>query len=762
VFRIARELMLTGLVRNDTLGVTVEIEGPETNVREFQRRLRSELPLPGRIDEIVETVLSPRGDVTFTIEPSVVHGNKETTVLADISPCADCLRELRDPNDRRFRYPFINCTHCGPRFTLITALPYDRPNTTMCGFTQCARCLEEYRDPSNRRFHAQPNACPTCGPHVRLKFSTGRTLAERDVALARSVDALRRGEILAVQGVGGFQLLVDATNADAIRRLRNRKRRDEKPLAVMVASLDEAHRHAELTPPEVAWLSSPEAPIVIVSRRPGNSLAPPIAPGNPRVGLMLPSSPLHHLLLSDLGLPVVATSGNLSEEPIAITEEEAVLRLGTIADLLLVHDRPIARHADDSVVSVVASQPQMWRRARGFAPLPVVLPKRSPVVLGLGGHQKSAVALSVGDRCFLSQHVGDLDKLETRQAYLRVIEDFLRLYEVTPVAIAHDLHPDYVSTQIAEQLTAEGGRFASIPRIAVQHHHAHLAACLAEACVTEPALGVIWDGSGLGTDGTLWGGEFLYGNAENFTRIASFLPMGLPGGDRAARSPRRIALSLLLQHFALDWLIQQNLTCVSETPESEQRLLLAQLNKPALAPRTSSVGRLFDAVASILDVRQESTYEGQAAMGVEFLTAREPDDAYSISLDERTLASQVLTGTAPAPDSGETHRPRYTLDPRDMLSAIVTDRRKGVATERIAARFHAGLVTAVVDVAHKVGVETVALSGGCFQNRRLTEWCRSALARNGHRVILHQETPPNDGGLALGQVAVACSTLSRG
>jgi hydrogenase maturation protein HypF len=452
----------------------------------------------------------------------------------------------------------------------------------------------------------------------------------------------------------------------------------------------------------------------------------------------------------------------LSEEPIAITEEEAQRRLGTIADLLLVHDRPIARHADDSVMAEIAGQPQVWRRARGFAPLPVPFSKRSPAVLGLGGHQKNTVALSVGDRCFLSQHVGDLDTLETRQAFLRVIEDFVRLYDVTPVAIAHDRHPDYVSTQIAEQLTAPGGRFASVPRIAVQHHHAHLAACLAEAGVTEPALGVVWDGSGLGTDGTLWGGEFLYGNAERFTRIASFLPMRLPGGDRAARSPRRIALACLLQYFPREWLIQQNLTCVSETPESELKLLQTQLLKPALSPRTSSVGRLFDAVASILDLRQESTFEGQAAMAVEFLATQEPEDAYPISLEERTLASQVLAAGTPAPDSGEAHRPRYTLDPREMLSAIVTDRRKGLSIDRIAARFHGGLVTAVVDVAHKVGVETVALSGGCFQNRLLTEWCRSALARNGHRVLIHQEVPPNDGGLALGQVAVACSTLSRG
>jgi hydrogenase maturation protein HypF len=760
---------LVGFVRNDSRGVVIEVQGPEACVREFERRLTFELRSPARIDEMNIEVLPSVQTAYFSILPSDPSGKKETTVLADIAPCADCLAELRDPSNHRYRYPFTNCTHCGPRFTIVQGVPYDRPNTTMKKFVQCPHCQAEYDDPSNRRFHAQPNACPHCGPSLRLLDGQGTEVAHKDEALAHAVRAVTSGKILALQGLGGFQLMVDATNDAAVERLRLRKHRWEKPFAVMVSSLDDAHRFARLDAIESALLASPEAPIVLVERRSDTALSALLAPGNPRIGLMLPSSPLHHLLMADLGLPVVATSGNHSEEPICIAPDEAVARLGNIADTLLVHDRPIERHADDSVISLTDGEPQLLRRARGYAPLPILLHERQPVVLALGGHLKNTVALSVGDRCFLSQHVGDLDSLETRNAFLRVINDFLRLYETRPVAIAHDLHDDYASSQIAEQLTQPGGLLDGLPRIQVQHHHAHLASCLADADVDEPVLGVVWDGSGLGTDRTIWGGEFLYGNAAQCERIASLLPFRLPGGDTSARSPRRIALALLLQHFSIERLQALGCRSLDATPPKERDLIAAQLEKKLFAPYTSSMGRLFDAVSSLLGLVQNATFEGQAAMALEFIAEPHHSQSYPLHIEESTLVSNNAEPrpSHASPRNGESPSvvpnvdTRFSLDPREMLETILMDVAQGVPPPIVSARFHNGLALAVAAVAHKVGAATVALSGGCFQNRLLTERCRTALSNQGHRVLVHRQVPPNDGGLALGQLAVACSRLAR-
>jgi len=783
VYRLAKECALSGFVRNDSRGVVVEIEGPATKTQEFERRLSRDLRLPARIDELTIEQLPRAFDLDFVILPSSSLGTKETTVLADIAPCAECVMELFEPSNRRYRYPFTNCTHCGPRFTIIQSVPYDRPNTTMSGFLQCANCQAEYDSPSSRRFHAQPNACPDCGPKLQLLNEAGKVVAERDDALAAAEQAIRLGQIVAVQGVGGFQLVCDARSDRSVSCLRSRKHRWEKPLAVMVANLNAAQTLATLDSTEQALLVSPEAPIVLVSRRADAPLSELLAPGNPRIGLMLPSSPLHHLLLVDLGFPVVATSGNLSEEPIAISPEEAVEHLYGIANAFLVHNRPIERHADDSVVTVNAGDPQILRRARGFAPLPIPLHRKEPVVLALGGHLKNTVALSIGDRCFLSQHIGDLDNLETRQAHLRVVSDLLKLYETRPVAIAHDLHDDYASSQIAEQLTAPGGLLEGVRRIKVQHHHAHLAACLAESGTTEPVLGVIWDGSGLGTDQTIWGGEFLFGNADGFERIAGLLPFRLPGGDKSAKSPRRIALSLMLQHFSLDWLRSLGLTCALDTKEPELSLIQEQISKKLLAPKTSSMGRLFDAVSSLAGLVQEATFEGQAAMALEFIASPDVHGSYPLILEERTLASSLVASAHPLGPAAEertvtessprgpgishtgaenaTSTPRFCLDPRELLEAVALDVSHGVAQSVISARFHAGLVESVTEMARRVGVGTVALSGGCFQNRLLSEQCRSALSRLGHKVLVHHQVPPNDGGLALGQAAVACSVLAK-
>lgn len=762
VYRLATELGLSGCVYNDNRGVTLEIEGSEESIATFEQRLRRELKPPARIDELSVAYVESQGSSSFFISPSRDTGTKDTTLLADIAPCQDCQRDFEDPANRRHQYPFTNCTHCGPRFTIIRAVPYDRPNTTMAGFVQCPQCRSEYDDPANRRFHAQPNACPECGPQIALVDATGATVTSGGPALRAAADAIMRGRIVALQGVGGFQLLVDARNETAVQCLRTRKQRLEKPLALMVVDLCAAESLAHVNAEEAALLVSPEAPIVLLLRRAHTNLAQGVAPNNPYLGVLLPSSPLHHLLMQQLHVPVVCTSGNLSEEPICIDPLEAWQRLTGIADLWLVHDRPIERHADDSVAMVVAGEVHLQRRARGYAPLPVNLPARGPTVLALGGHQKCTIALAVGDRCFVSQHIGDLDTLETRSTYLRVISDFVRLYAATPAMLAHDLHPDYASSQLAERLTAKGGPFEGTPRLAVQHHHAHLASCLADAGTSEPVLGVVWDGSGLGIDRTLWGGEFLIGNAAAYQRVACLLPFMLPGGDRSARTPRRVAVALLYQLLGADYLTHRDIAPVACTSAQELRLMRGQIDKRILCPYTSSIGRLFDAVASLLDLRQEASFEGQAAMCLEFIADRNETRAYPLRLVERTMLS------APAADEALSQvglnrpglMPRFYLDPTDLLAAILRDLARGIERSSISARFHLSLVNAIVEIAGRVGIATVALSGGCFQNRLLLERCKAALELERHRVLLQHQVPANDGGLALGQAAVAISELS--
>jgi hydrogenase maturation protein HypF len=771
---LAHELSLAGWVCNDNRGVTVQLEGRTERIAEFERRLQRELRLPARIDDVQSAVVSPEGSQDFSILASTTGGAKATTLLSDIAPCAECKAELLDPTNRRFGYPFTNCTHCGPRFTIIRAVPYDRPNTTMAKFELCELCRREYEDPSNRRFHAQPNACPTCGPQLQFLDTHGSALAAAGDALLAAAKAIRSGQIVALLGIGGFQLIVDARSAPAVARLRERKHRWEKPLAVMVGSIEQAQAIAELSPEEEALLVSPEAPIVLVRRASHSALAPQLAPGNPYLGVMLPASPLHELLLRELQFPVVATSGNLSEEPICIDPQDALGRLASIADWFLVHDRPVERHADDSVAVVAAGDVQLVRRARGYAPLPVALNDTGPTTLALGGHVKNTVALGIGDRCFISQHIGDLDNAETRAALLRVVADFLRMYEAVPSVIAHDLHPDYASTQIAEELTAPGGLLASVPRITVQHHHAHLASCLADAGTDEAVLGIVWDGTGFGTDRTIWGGEFLFGNATSYERIACLQPLLLPGGDNAARSPRRVAASMLYQLLGPDWLERRDVPSIAATSDVELRLLRNQIDRAVLAPYSSSMGRLFDAVASILGLRQDISFEGQAAMELEFIASPTESGAYPLALIERTLLStDAFEDTATSPKHppassphSETSRPsrpslapRFYLDPSGLLEAVLTDLARGVDKGVVSARFHGALVHGAVEVARRVGVGTVALSGGCFQNRYLLQRLKVALARQGHRVLTHHQVPTNDAGLALGQLAIARAQL---
>ncbi len=739
VHRLATEIGLVGWVINDGDGVRVEVEGAKPRLESFRRRIRAEAPPRATVHEVAESWLDPVGFHRFEIRVSEASARPTVPVLPDAAPCPDCLAEVLGEGDRRAGYPFTNCTHCGPRFSIVRALPYDRPNTTLAGFAMCPSCRAEYEDPGDRRFHAQPTACPACGPKTALWSPAGETLAEDAEAIAGAASALRRAGIVALKGLGGFQLLVDARDDAAVTRLRERKHRFEKPFALLVRDLDAARAIVEVPQEAAAALVSVETPIVLLRRRDGAGVAPAVAPRNPYLGVMLPATPLHHLLLREIDFPVVCTSGNLSDEPICIDEGEALRRLGGIADLFLVHDRPIARHVDDSVAWVSGGTTRLLRRARGFAPAPVRLRSAVPPVLAVGAHQKNTVALSVGDRVFVSQHVGDLETSEAVEAFERVVADFLELYETRPVAIAHDLHPDYVSTRWAREAAAAGA-LAGVPTLAVQHHHAHLAACLAETGVDGPALGVTWDGTGYGDDGTVWGGEFLLGDATGCRRVAHLRPFLLPGGEAAVREPRRTALSLLFETLGESAADRDDLAPLRAFTPADARLLVSMLELGVRSPETTSAGRLFDGIAAILGIRQTASFEGQAAMELEF-AAGGADGAYPMPVEDGDPC---------------------VLDWRPTVEAVLGDLRRGEGRAAVAARFHGALVAAIVEVARRAGCGRVALAGGCFQNRTLTEAAASRLRREGFEVVLHRQVPPNDGSISLGQAAVAAARLGSG
>jgi hydrogenase maturation protein HypF len=738
VYRLATGLGLSGWVLNDIRGVFLEVEGDPVRLSDFRERVRVEAPPRARILDLSESWLDPVGYEGFQIRTSEAKGIKTVLVLPDIATCPDCLAEILDPGNRRYRYPFANCTNCGPRFTIVRDLPYDRPNTTMCGFALCIECRAEYENPLDRRFHAQPTACPACGPQLAAWNRSGDVLARGDEALAVAADALRQGDVLACKGLGGFHLMCDARNEAAVERLRGRKAREDKPFALMVRDLAAARSLAKISPAAAALLESAEAPIVLLPRLGEAVVARAVAPGRPELGLMLPATPLHHLLLRAIDAPLVATSGNLSEEPICTDELEALSRLAGMADVFLVHDRPIERHADDSVLRIAAGAPRVLRRARGFAPLPVRVAEELPVILAVGAHMKTAVALSIGRQVFLSQHIGDLETPEAMNAFRRVIADFLRLYEARPALVAHDLHPGYPSTLWAEEWAAGHG----IPSLGVQHHHAHLASCLAENGAPGPALGVSWDGTGYGTDGTVWGGEFLRGNAGGFTRFAHLRPFRLPGGEAAVREPRRTALAVLFEVFGRDALAREDLAPVRAFSPNE-RMLLAQILETGLnAPRTTSAGRLFDAVAALLDLSQKTRYEGQAAMALEAAADPHEDEAWPLPLVPREGAPAVL-------------------DWEPLLHALLEDLGHRVNAGRLAARFHNSLVDGIARTAAAAGEASVALTGGCFQNRLLLERAAERLSALGFKVLLHREVPPNDGGISLGQVLAGARHLKH-
>lgn len=742
VFRLATDLGLAGWVSNSPQGLCLEVEGARASVERFLPRLRAEKPPRSFIQGLEASWLDLAGHTGFEIRQSQTRGDKSALVMADTATCPDCLREIFDPANRRFRYPFTNCIHCGPRFSIIESLPYDRANTSMKRFPMCPRCQAEYEDPRNRRFHAQPNACPLCGPHLELWSASGDAIFGNHHALLAAACAIRRGRIVGLKGLGGFQLVVAARDSSAVRRLRQRKHREEKPFALMFPSLAAIQSVCEVSPLEERLLLSLESPIVLLRRLPSSrsgSVSPEVAPGNPYLGAMLPSTPLHHLLLSELQFPVVATSGNLSDEPICTDEHEALQRLHGIADLFLVHDRPIVRHVDDSVVRVMLDRELVLRRARGYAPLPITLNRpHSKSILAVGGHLKNAVALSVGPDVFISQHIGDLETEPANTAFRRVIQDFEKLYDTKPAVVAADLHPDYLSTRFAREFAA---REPNSRCIVVQHHLAHVLSCMAENEVEPPALGVAWDGTGYGLDGTIWGGEFFDVTETAGQRIAHFRPFRLPGGDAAVKEPRRSALGLLYEIFGESVFERRDLAPVAAFSRRELAALKTMLTGNINSPLTSSVGRLFDAMASLIGLRQTTRFEGQAAMELEFARdGVETELRYELPL----LAPQSRSPAQP-----------LVLDWAPMLHAVLNDLELGKNRGEIAAKFHNALAETIVAVARHAALPRVALSGGCFQNRCLTERAVVRLRQEGFRPYWHQRVPPNDGGLALGQIVAA-------
>jgi hydrogenase maturation protein HypF len=742
VHRLATELSLAGWVNNSSQGVFIEVEGSRPILDQFLSRLPAETPPGSFIQSLEFWWLDAAGCAAFEIRPSETGGGKTAIIMPDLATCPACLREIFDPRNRRHLYPFTNCTHCGPRFSIVESLPYDRANTSMKRFVMCPECEQEYRDPLDRRFHAQPNACPKCGPHLELWDAAGAVMATHYEALLQAAGALRAGKILALKGIGGFQLMTDARNEDAVQRLRQRKQREEKPFAVMYPSLNAVSTDCRVADSEARLLVSPEAPIVLLQKL--AALAPSVAPGNPNLGVMLPYSPLHHLLMAGLKFPVVATSGNLSDEPICIDEREALQRLRNMADLFLVHNRPIVRHVDDSVARVVLGREQVLRRARGYAPLPVPLTAGRPAtaqdasspILAVGGHLKNTVALAIGPQVFVSQHIGDLETVQSYEAFLAVINDFQRLYEAEPLSIASDGHPGYLSTQFARSLAA---RKPGCRSVSVQHHVAHVLACAAENELAPPVLGVSWDGTGHGLDGTIWGGEFFLLTESECRRAAHFRTFRLPGGSQAVKEPRRSALGMLYEALGENELETCGLAPVKSFAASELKSLKGMLQSGFNSPLTSSVGRLFDGVASLLGIRQIVRYEGQAAMELEFVMGGiKTDETYSFALKETTGAGSMLI-----------------VDWSTLVQDILADLKRKLPVGLISAKFHNTLAEIIVATARRVGQSQVALSGGCFQNRYLTERVAVRLEQEGFRPYWHQRIPPNDGGIALGQIIAA-------
>ncbi len=751
VYQLACDKVLKGWIQNSPQGATIEIEGSVDKLDEFLLKLKNECPPPIFIQSWNSAYLNPVGYKTFEIKNSATAGEKTSWVLPDIATCNDCLKELFDPSNRRHLYPFTNCTHCGPRYSVIESLPYDRPRTSMNQFPMCEDCQNEYDSQKNRRFHAQTNTCPHCGPHIELWDKNGACLFSKNEAIMNAVKALNQGAILAVKGLGGFHLITDSRNDHYISKLRQRKNRDEKPFAVMYPSIEQVKQDCMVSGLEERLLLSPASPIVLLRRinQIKGTVSGLTAPGNPYLGVLLPHTPLHHILLNDLGYPLIATSGNLSSETLCTDESEAVNRLQGIADFFLVHNRQIVRHVDDSIVRVVAGREQVLRRARGYAPWPIPLKEALRSTLAVGGHLKNTVAVIKNRNAFVSPHIGDLENPQSTDAFEKTLNSVGNLFDSQPDTIAYDYHPDYSSSKIAENFEGTSLR--------VQHHVAHVLSCMAENEIEPPFLGVAWDGSGYGLDGTLWGGEFFHVTRNNFHRIACFKPFPLPGGNQAIQEPRRSALGLLFQRYGDATFERPEIT--RSFSKQELSILHNMLTKKINCPMTSSCGRLFDAVSALVGIRQICNFEGQAAMDLEFLI----DD----KLTQESYSFECLTPDGQNPPSKliETTEGIYDLnlktilDWSPLLEALLADIEAGLSVNSISAKFHNALADSILKTANLVGENRIVLSGGCFQNKVLTEYSIERLAQNNFEPYWHRKIPPNDGGLALGQLAATAWSL---
>lgn len=732
VFRLATGLGLAGQVSNDHLGVLIEVEGPDSALDILSTRLVAEAPPLALVVSVESGQVRPTGETGFAIVDSRSQGAPAVAVSVDAATCAECLSELHDPTNRRFGYPFINCTNCGPRYTIIQSIPYDRAATTMAGFDMCARCGAEYTNPADRRFHAEPIACADCGPRLTLLDSGGGELATESEALGRAISALLAGQILAIKGLGGYHLAADATNTEAVTELRRRKSRDQKPFAVMVPGLESAGELCLLTSAAEAALASPRRPIVLAPRHHDQILAAGVAPGLPELGLMLPYTPLHSLVMAGLGRPLVLTSGNQSDEPIAHDDADALSRLGPMVDAIVSHDRPIHIRCDDSVVRARPGEGsvQMVRRSRGYAPEPINLTRPAGRhVLAVGAELKNTVAVAKGATIVASHHIGDLEHLAAYQSFLQAVGHLCRLTGVRPAMVVHDLHPEYLSTKFAMDL--------EIPALGVQHHHAHIASCLAEHGSDARVLGVAFDGTGMGTDGTIWGGEFLVADLDGFTRVGHLTGVPMIGGNHAVREPWRMAMAWV--HAACGY---DEAAHYGSEIDHRWSAVLDRIASPS-SLITTSAGRLFDAVAALIGLRSTASYEAQAAIELEAAAVKEPltsGDGYEVVLRNDNQGC-------------------LELDPSPLVRTVMADQRTGTASAVIAARFHEGLglgvAQAAVVLADAHGLDTVALSGGVFQNARLSAIVETDIAKQGLRVLVHSHIPPNDGGISIGQAAIA-------
>jgi hydrogenase maturation protein HypF len=753
VYGLAVEHNLKGWVYNTSEDVKIEVEGKAEAVERFERELKTKAPPLAHIENVTIEYCPPRGYKDFEIRQSQAQRGKYQLISPDVATCQACLGELLNPEDRRYRYPFTNCTNCGPRFTIIEDMPYDRPKTTMRYFQMCLQCQAEYDDPLNRRFHAQPNACPECGPQVELVDNRGNLVTESNPIAAAS-QLLKGGKIVAIKGLGGFLLACDATNDTAVKTLRQRKKRSSKPFAIMVTTVDEAKKHCYVSPEEQNLLASPQSPIVLVRWREDSSVSREVAPNLRFLGIMLPYTPLHHILLRDTSLPLVMTSGNLSEEPIARDNDEALRRLSGIADYFLIHNRDIYSRYDDSVAIVERGTSQLIRRARSYAPYPIRLSFKTRQVLGCGAEEKNTFCLTKDNYAFLSQHIGDMENMETLEHFDNTISLYKRLFHIQPEIIAHDLHPDYLATKYAQELGESGMKL-----VPVQHHHAHIASCLADNGLKSPVIGVAFDGTGMGADGNVWGGEFLVADYRNYKRVGHLEYLPLPGGAAAIKRPYRTAIGyiLTLGENALNAVIaseakQSQLGSIGQVSQVEIEVIKRQIERKINSPLCSSMGRLFDAISALLGIRGEIDYEGQAAVELEMaahasvITRRVSDEA--ISLNNESYPYRIVE------EEGI-----KIVRLSDLLSAVIEDLHQGISKGRISVKFHETVARMINEMCHLIADETgitqVALSGGVFQNRLLLRKTASLLESSGFQVFTHKQVPCNDGGISLGQAVIA-------